>query len=266
MVNSKQLTNKSKSKPKRSLRSTSVIQNTPTTSLQRDNSNDEAVNKIRDIIKEELREHEKKLNEILKSQLQNTNERLDKISNEMLEITKSLEFTQGKLDEEIAIVKNDISKIKSDMQVLQDDLLDPNEVSKKLIELEDRTESNNLRFDGLTEEPNETWDDCEQKVQDVLLNNLNIEGIIKIDRRHCFGKRRGSCPRTIVCRFLRFKDKQKIIQNAKKLKDTRIFIYEDLCSDTMELRKSLWEKVLEYRRQSKYAYLNYRTIVVRDKL
>ena len=139
MVNSKQLTNKSKSKPKRSLRSTSVIQNTPTTSLQRDNSNDEAVNKIRDIIKEELREHEKKLNEILKSQLQNTNERLDKISNEMLEITKSLEFTQGKLDEEIAIVKNDISKIKSDMQVLEDDLLDPNEVSKKLLELEDRS-------------------------------------------------------------------------------------------------------------------------------
>ena len=60
--------------------------------------------------------------EILKSQLQNTNERLDEISNEVLEITKSLEFTQGKLDEELAIVKNDISKKKSDMQVLEDDL------------------------------------------------------------------------------------------------------------------------------------------------
>ena len=107
--------------------------------VQSDDNNDELVNTVRDIIKEELREHEKKLNEILKSQLQNTNERLDKISNEVLEITKSLEFTQGKLDEEIAIVKNDISKIKSDMQVLEDDLLDPNEVSKKLIQLEDRS-------------------------------------------------------------------------------------------------------------------------------
>ena len=53
--------------------------------------------------------------------------------------------------------------------------------------------------------------------------------------------------------------------NAKKLKDTGTFVYEDFCSDTMELRKSIWEKVLEYRRQGKYAYLNYRTIVVRDK-
>ena len=40
--------------------------------------NDELVNTIRDIIKEELGENEKKLNEILKPQLQNTNERLEK--------------------------------------------------------------------------------------------------------------------------------------------------------------------------------------------
>ena len=98
-----------------SLRSSSVMQNTPNTSVQRDGNNDKLVNTIRDIIKEELGEHEKKFNEILLSQLQNTNERLDKISNEVIEITKSLEFTQGKLDEEIAIVKNDISKIESDM-------------------------------------------------------------------------------------------------------------------------------------------------------
>ena len=139
MVNSKQLTNKSKSTPKISLRSSLVMQNAATTLVQSNDNNDELVNTIRDIIKEELGEHEKKLNEILKSQLQNTNERLDKISNEVLEITKSSDLTQGKLDEELAIVKNDISKIKSDMQVLEDDLLDPNEVSKKLIQLEDRS-------------------------------------------------------------------------------------------------------------------------------
>ena len=151
------------------------------------------------------------------------------------------------------------------MQVLEDDLLDPNEVSKKLIELEDRSRRNNLHFDGLTKDPNETWDDCERKVQDVLLNKLTIEGNMEIDQCHCFGKCRGSRSRTIACRFLHFKDKQKILQNAKKLKDTGIIIYEGFCSDTMELRKSLWAKVLEYYWQGKYAYLNYRTLVVRDK-
>ena len=86
------------------LRSSSVIKNTSTTSVQSDDYNDELVNTVSDIVKEELGEHEKKLNGILKSQLQNTNEGLDKISKEVLEVTKSLEFTQGKLDEELAIV------------------------------------------------------------------------------------------------------------------------------------------------------------------
>ena len=153
---------------------------------------------MRGIIKEELKEYEKKLNEILKLQLKNTIECLDKISNEVLEITESLEFTQEKLDEELAIVKNDISEIKSDMQVLEDDLSDPNELPKKLIGSEDRSRCNNLRFDGLTEDPNETWDDCEQKVQGVLFNKLNIEGDVKIDWCHRSGKHRGSRPHMIV--------------------------------------------------------------------
>ena len=93
-----------------SLGSRSFMQNTPTTSVQSNDINDELVNTI--MGKEELQEHEQKLYEILKSQLQNTNERLDKISKEVLEITKSLEFTHGNLDEKRAIVKNDIFKIK----------------------------------------------------------------------------------------------------------------------------------------------------------
>ena len=52
-----------------SLRSSSVMQNTPASSVQSDDNNDKLVNIIRDIIKEELGEHEQKLNEILKSQL-----------------------------------------------------------------------------------------------------------------------------------------------------------------------------------------------------
>ena len=68
MANSKQLTNKSKSTPKMSLRSRSVMKNTPTASTQRADNNDEPVNTTRGIIKEELEEYKKKLNEILKSQ------------------------------------------------------------------------------------------------------------------------------------------------------------------------------------------------------
>ena len=159
-------------------------------------------------------------------------------------------------------MKNNFSKITSDIQVLEDHLLDPHEVSKKL-ELKDRSRRNNVCFDGLTEDPNEIWDDCEKYRTSFLI--IYIEGNIEIYKGHRFGKLKGSHPFTIVCIFLRFKDKQNIFQNAKKLKDIKIFVYKDFCSDTMELPKSLWEKVLECRRQGTYVYLNYKAIVVRDK-
>ena len=72
-------------------------------------------------------------------------------------------------------------------------------------------------------------------------------------------------PRTIIFKLNKFKDKQKILENVRNLKDTGIFIYEDFCDDKMELRKSLWEQVLEHSQQNKMAYLNYRSIVVRDR-
>ena len=34
------------------------------------------------------------------------------------------------------------------------------------------------------------------------------------------------------------------------------------CQDTMDLRNKLWNKVLEHRKQNKFAYSNYRRIVV----
>ena len=87
---------------------------------------------------------------------------------DIIEVTKSLEFTQSTLDEELGTVKNDTKKLACNMKELQSDHLDPNQVSQKLIELEDKSKRNNLRIDGLTENTNETWDDYEQKVQEVL--------------------------------------------------------------------------------------------------
>ena len=52
--------------------------------------------------------------------------------------------------------------------------------------------------------------------------------------------------RTIICKITKNKVKQKILKSAKYLKDKGIFICEDFCKDTMDLRKKLWNKVLEY--------------------
>ena len=49
-----------------------------------------------------------------------------------------------------------------EVKALEDDLLNADEVSAKLLELEDRSLRNNLRIDGIKEEPNGTWEACEK--------------------------------------------------------------------------------------------------------
>ena len=139
---------------------------------------------------------------------------------------------------------------------------------EKLTKLEDRSRWNNVRIDGIPETPNESWENCKEEVRKIIRNKLDITDDIEIDRCHRMGKfqRSKSKPRTVVCRFLRSKDKHKVLLNAKKLKDTGIFIYEYFSKTTMQLRKPLWKKVLQHRQQNKIAHLNYRSIVVKDRI
>ena len=251
-----------------SLRSRKVqtAYNTPTApSSAKLRNDDDLVNTIRCVFKEEFEVHENRINDIIKTNIEAVNVRLNKVSEEVDEIKKSLKFTQSKFDEELAIVKSNIKKVKSDMKEITEDLLDSDKVSSKLIELEDRSRRNNLRIDGIAEDQNESWHECEEKVLEVIKGKLEIQDPIEIDRCHRMGKHKRNRPRTIIFKLNKFKDKQKILRNARNLKDTGIFIYEDCCDDTMELRKSLWEQVLEHSRQNKIAHLNCRSIVVRDR-
>ena len=108
-------------------------------------------------------------------------------------------------------------------------------MTNKLIELEDLSRRNNILIDGIEEEQYETWDRCEEKVQKAIKDKSGIENEVEIDRCHRMKKsgkhrsnnERNSRPRIIICRLLSFKDKQRIIQSSKKLKNTGIFIYED---------------------------------------
>ena len=70
---------------------------------------------IRKIVKEEIEKHEEKIGDIINTQLENTTDRLERISQEVVRITKSLEFTQEQLDEELAKLKKDVGKNQTDI-------------------------------------------------------------------------------------------------------------------------------------------------------
>ena len=69
--------------------------------------------------------------------MEKANQRLNQISDEVVELTKSLEFTQAGVKEEITKIKDNLNKIKTQIQEFGEDVLHPDYVANKLIELED---------------------------------------------------------------------------------------------------------------------------------
>ena len=78
--------------------------------------------------------------------------------------------------------------IKGNRRKIEDDLLDPTFVMEKLTEIDDRSRQNNVRFDGIPETSNETWESCEEEVIQIIKNKLGITDDIEVDRCHCMGK------------------------------------------------------------------------------
>ena len=127
MRNTKQNGANIKNTPKMALRACKTINqkrnNTPSTPNLQENNERSLIDAIRKIVKEEFKEHETKMCEMINNNLQNTNDRLNKISKEMIELTKSLEFTQDQLDGETNNIKENIKHLETSIRGIEDDLL-----------------------------------------------------------------------------------------------------------------------------------------------
>ena len=94
---------------------------------------------------------------------------------------------------------------------------------KKLADVEDRSRRNNLRFHGFQEETNETWEEGESILTNFVKEKLGIEEDILIERAHWTGKIQRNDgtrnrKRTIVVKFLNFKDKSRILHTYREKK------------------------------------------------
>uniref|UniRef100_A0A8D9E972 Zinc finger DNA binding protein n=1 Tax=Cacopsylla melanoneura TaxID=428564 RepID=A0A8D9E972_9HEMI len=115
------------------------------------------------------------------------------------------------------------------------------QVKERNNKLEQYTRRNNLRIFGLKEENKE---DVEIKVLKVLNEKLNIP-INKDDIEACHRTGRldnAKGGRNIIVRFVSRKVRDNVFRNKRLLKDTRIFINEDLTEANLKLFKMCSEK------------------------
>ena len=154
-------------------------------------------------------------------------------------LSKKMDDVNNKLDG----LSNDINGLKQNQQEIknkQDEHTERLEgLEWKMEQLEGHSKRNNLIFHGIADGENENWDDCEQKIRNVFSENLDLgEADIEIERAHRLNFVTSGC-HPIIVKLQKFKDKQLILRNAKKLKDTDIFINEDYTRRVREIRKNL---------------------------
>ena len=77
--------------------------------------------------------------------------------------------------------------------------------------------------DGIKEGPKETWEACEKKIENIIAYRSGKEDDVEIDRCHRIEPHKTKTsqnrdrPRTAVCKLNRFKNKQRILNNATEM-------------------------------------------------
>ena len=141
------------------------------------------------------------------------------------------------------------------------------EIDAKLIDLEDRSRRNNLRFGGIKEHENGSWEYCENRIYDLLGKKLemDIENVV-IERAHRTEKTSKNRSWPIVAQFSFYKDKMNVLKNCKKFKNTRFSIFEGFSRETAAIRKEKWQEVLANREKGMISYLNYGTVICKERM
>ena len=166
----------------------------------------------------------------------------------------SLVSTQTDIDKSIAALTKRFTNVEDSIQVSRrqyDELkTNYNRLFERIISQESYSKRENLIFEGIPEPQNGTKDDCEKLIKDVLVNKLKIKNAqqIRFDRCHRMTRsfpsnnadsRPQTRPRAIIARFNYFGDRQRVWQERKKLKGTKMFINEDFAKEIVERRKTL---------------------------
>lgn len=115
------------------------------------------------------------------------------------------------------------------------------QLTDKCDDAENRLRRSNLLFFGIKDENTETWAQSEAKIVSFCSTNLGINvNNADIERAHRLGRYCADKMRPIIVKFAHYKDKSKIIQSSRKLKETPFFIREDYSARVRLARQKLY--------------------------
>ena len=99
---------------------------------------------MKKIFAEELEKQQQSLLKLISGNFEITMKEIKNIKCEVNELKKSIEFTEKVLEEKVQNMQRKISSLEEKVDEIYDYQIDPDEVEKKLPDLEDRSRRNNL--------------------------------------------------------------------------------------------------------------------------
>ena len=175
---------------------------------------------------------------------------------------KSLEEDCSHMKENAKFIEEKIAELQESTKKRKADI---NECRKQILYLEAYSRRENLKIEGIPEsfETSAQQSAPAEDTRKVLLNfiedALGIEDAkgIEFQRVHRLGKPRSGSEngsRTILARFLRYSDRERVFRCGRKLKDTNFKMFEDIPKELHELKKMQMDKLKKARKDGKCAY------------
>ena len=183
------------------------------------------------------------------------------------------------LKQQNEILSNQVTDLTTSVISLETRVL---ETEKKNEQLEATSRRENLKFHGVNEDEDETWDQTETKIRDYLTTMLEIdETSMKIERAHRLPS--NSKPRPIIVKFSHFKDKDQVLKkycakhkereeaadgpNARDGDDDDsgtmpVRVSEDFPQRVTKVRTNLFPFLKKCHENEQNAYLRFDTLVV----
>ena len=139
---------------------------------------------IKNIFADGFQKQEKSITNIISGNFKITMKEIKDLKAEVSDLEDSLQFTEDVIEKKVEKLETKLDNLEDKVQDIWDYQIDPDYIQHKLIELEDRSQRNNIRIDGIEEEEGETWNISEAKATKVFKEKLGIEKEIIFERAH----------------------------------------------------------------------------------
>lgn len=116
-------------------------------------------------------------------------------------------------------------------------------------------------FYGVNESDNaERNADSERKILELCESKLGLRNL-SIGRAMRLGRFQSGKNRPLIASFTLYKEKQLILENARKLKNSQLAISEDFSNEVRAKRKQLWDFAKSRRKDGDKVSLQYDTLL-----